>query len=78
MNIPDSISPKDTAILQNLKKQEEVGEQGFTLFYKGDQETGAQLVKQAFEASSSDVLALKNSYLRENLRLRRCLPMFEG
>jgi hypothetical protein len=66
MTAPDSISPKDSAILQDLKKQEEIGEQGFAVFYKGDQQTGAKLIKHAFDLSASDVRSLKNSYLRQN------------
>ena len=66
MNVPDSISPKDTVILENLKKQEQIGEEGFAMFYKGDQETGSQLIKQAFDVSANDVRALKNSYLRQH------------
>jgi hypothetical protein len=66
MDGPDSISPKDTEIWQNLKKQEKIGEKGFAVFYKGDEETGTQLIKEAFEASSSGIRSLKNSYLRDN------------
>jgi len=64
--IPDSISPKDVDVLQKLKQQEEIGEQGFAVYYRGDQETGMELMKQALEDSKADIGTLHNSYLREH------------
>jgi hypothetical protein len=64
--IPDSISPKDVDVMQKLKQQEQIGEQGFAVYYRGDEETGMELMKQALEGSTADIRTLKNSYLREH------------
>lgn len=65
MNGPDSVSPKDIAVMQNLKKQEKIGEEGFAVYYRGDEETGNALMQQALDVSTAHVHTLKNSHLRE-------------
>jgi len=66
MNGPDSISHKDLSVLQSLKKQEQIGEEGFAVYYRGDEETGTELMKRALESSTADIGSLKNSHLKEH------------
>ena len=58
-----SISPKDKSIIQDLVQQEQLGEDGFIKYYKGDP-AGAQEVKDALRASATNVRSLHNSSLR--------------
>ena len=61
------ISQKDKVIMQNLQQQEQIGEDGFIKYYKGDPD-GAQQVKEALSASASNIRSLHNSSLRSQAK----------
>jgi len=62
-----AISPKDKAIVQNLLQQEQIGEDGFIKYYKGDP-SGVQQVKEALNASAVNIRSLHNSTLRHQAK----------
>lgn len=61
MDTINLMSPKDTTVLQDLLKQEKLGETGFAAFYQGNQQAGIQQMKQALYSSNVDV-QLINDY----------------
>jgi len=62
-----AISPKDKVIIQDLVQQEQLGEDGFIKYYKGDP-SGVQQVKEALSASATGIRSLHNSTLRHQAK----------
>ncbi len=63
----DSINP-DRKVFQDLYQQEQLGEEGFLAYYKGDQKTGEKKMKEAMLASHRDLLTIKDNTLRDETK----------